>query len=71
MNWFSLIEAVYFVVYMLIALYSSCVAIVALRKPGISSDARKMIFRRHVSYIAVNILCQSYNIFGQVVIRFA
>jgi len=56
--------AVFFSLYMLIAFYSAIVAIVALRKPGMSSCARKMIMNRHFSYIIVNILCQSYNIFG-------
>ena len=65
---YQLVVLVYFLVYILIAFYSSIVAFVELRKPGMSSAARKMIINRHISYMVVNILCQSYNMFGQIIL---
>ena len=63
---YQTVVAVYFLMYILVAFYSAFVAIVELRKPGMSSAARKMIINRHISYIVVNIMCQSYNMVGQI-----
>lgn len=54
-----------FIVYVLIAIWSIFYAFKFLNRPGMSSTARVMITRRHVSYIVANILCQAYNVFSK------
>ena len=55
-----------FLVYLVIAIWSIYYAFKHLSRPGMSSTARGMITRRHISYIVVNILCQTYNIMSKV-----
>lgn len=56
-----------FFVYILCAIVSAIYAICRLRQAGISSEARQMFARRHISYIVVNFVCQSYNIYSKYV----
>ena len=55
-----------FIVYIVIAIWSIYYAFKHLSRPGMSSVARGMIKRRHVSYIVVNVLCQTYNVLSKV-----
>ena len=55
------IVVVIFFIYIVTACYSIFFGMKFLFRPGISSEARKMTMRRHVFYIAMNILCQVYN----------
>ena len=54
-----------FAVYIICALTSAIYAICRLRQPGISSEARQMFARRHISYIICNFVCQLYNIYSK------
>ena len=57
-----------FATYVVIAAYSSFFAYKALKRPGVSSVARQMINRRHITYIIVNVLCQLYNNYSRVIL---
>ena len=46
-----------FAIYLIIASVSVYYAILFMLRPGISHEARQMVMRRHMSYIAVNVLC--------------
>ena len=59
-----IIEAI-FCVYLIFAIYSIYFAFRFVSKPGISSEARKLIVRVHVVYIFVNVVCQMYNILSR------
>ena len=55
-----------FIAYVCAAIWSIVVSIIFLREQGPNNEARVMITRRHVSYICVNIFCQSYNMISKV-----
>ena len=55
----------FFIAYLCIAFFSIYYAWRHLNRPGMSSEARGMIARRHISYIFMNVLCQSYNVFSK------
>ena len=54
-------------IYIAIAIYSFYFACRFVNKPGISSEARKLIVNVHIGFITVNILCQLYNFMSMVV----
>jgi len=60
------IVVVVFVGYLISAIVSAIYAVRRLKHPGISSEARQMFARRHLSYIFVNIICQAYNIISKI-----
>ena len=55
-----------FAFYLVIATWSIYYAFKHLSRPGMSSGARGMITRRHMSYIIVNVACQSYNVLSKI-----
>ena len=54
------------VIYIVVAILSIYYAFKHLSKPGMSSEARGMITRRHISFILANVLCQMYNVLSKV-----
>lgn len=57
-----------FYIYLGFAIASVIFAIRFVGKPGISSEARNLIVRIHISYILVNCLCQFYSIYSKLVV---
>ena len=55
-----------FGVYLISACASAFYALRFLNRPGISTTARRMIVRRHLSYIIMNIFCQMYNMVSKI-----
>ena len=55
-----------FFVYLVVAILSIYYAFKHLSKPGMSSEARGMTTRRHISFILANVLCQMYNVLSKV-----
>ena len=60
------IIVVTFFIYIVVAILSIYYAFKHLSKPGMSSEARGMITRRHISFILANVLCQMYNVLSKV-----
>lgn len=60
------IVIVTFIVYLVVATVSIYYAFKHLSKPGMSSESRVLLTRRHISYILANVACQTYNVFSKV-----
>ena len=54
-----------FIVYLVVAIASIYYAFKHLNKPGMSSESRILLTRRHISYILANVACQTYNVFSK------
>ena len=53
-------------VYYIMAIYSAVSAFLFLNRSGMSSEARKMIVKRHISGILLGIVCQIYNLVSRI-----
>ena len=55
-----------FFFYIVVAIYSIYYALKHLKRPGMSSESRVLLMRRHISYIVMNVLCQTYNVLSKI-----
>ena len=60
------IIVVSFVFYLVVAILSIYYAMKHLNRPGMSSESRALLMRRHISYILMNVACQIYNVFSKI-----